>query len=123
MILMIGMLAMSYAHAQKLNRDTLAKYSRKQEQVKVFDRIAADIHLDAAQNSKFNQISSVYADKAIRIVKDEKASRCDKMEALRQTLKEYAARIKQVLTPDQFAMLKNEHEKYHFGRRFVTMSD
>jgi hypothetical protein len=123
LVLIITAFTVSYGHAQKLNQDTLAKYSKKAEQLKVFSRIGADIHLNAAQSAKFNEVSVVYADKAISIVKNTKASRCDKMGMLKKTLQEYSAKIKQVITPEQFAMLKDEREKYHFGRRFVTFND
>ena len=115
--------AANLAHAQKLNQDTLAKYSKKTEQIRVLNKVAADIHLDATQNKKFNILSIAYADKAIAIVKNDKTSRCDKFDLLKQTLKEYTIRIKQVLSPEQFAMLKGERDKYHFGRRFITLND
>lgn len=115
--------AASYAQAQKLNQDTVAKYSKKTEQVKVFDKVAADIHLNAAQSTKFTLVSTTYADKAIAVVKDTKSNRCDKIQALRQTLKDYSVEIKKILSPQQFAMLKGEREKYQFGRRFVICND
>jgi len=114
---------LNYAQAQKLNQDTLAKYSKKTEQAKVFNKVAVDIRLDAVQSVKFNRLSATYTDKAIAIIRNGKASRCDKFDLLRQTLKEYATQIKLVLSPEQFSLLKGEKEKYHFGRRFVTFND
>jgi hypothetical protein len=122
-LFIVAAVAINYAQAQKLNQDTLAKYSKKTEQARVFNKVAADIHLDAAQSVKFNQISATYADKAITIVSDKKTSRCDKLDMLKQTLKEYSVKIKQVLSPEQFAMLRSEHDKHHFVRRFVTFND
>ena len=122
-LIIIAALSAGFAQAQTLNKDTLDKYSQKTEQAKIFNRIAADIHLDASQSLKFNQISMVYSDKAISIIKETKTARCDKMTMLKQVLKEYFGQIKQVLSPEQIAMLKEEREKYHFGRRFVTFNE
>jgi len=123
LILILVAFAANYVKAQKLNQDTLAKYSKKEEQLKVFSRIAKDIHLDATQSEKFSQLSEVYSNKAIAIVKESKAAPCEKLGSLKQTLKEYLIQIKQVLSPEQLAVLKGEREKYHFGRRFVTFND
>src|SRR5271170_596966 len=113
LILIIVALTANYAQAQRLNQDTLTKYSKKVEQAKVFNKVAADIHLDATQSEKFVQVSSEYSDKAIAIVKETKTVRCDKIMLLKQTLKAYVRQIKQVLSPEQLAMLKDEREKYH----------
>lgn len=121
--LILVMLTAYCCNAQKLNQDTLAKYSKKQEQTIVFNRIATDIHLTSDQNAKFNEISYTYADKAISVLKNTKSAPCDKLTVLKQILKDYSAQIKQVLSSEQFSMLKSEREKYHFGRRFVTFND
>jgi hypothetical protein len=123
LFVVIAAVAVNYTQAQKLNQDTLAKYSKKAEQTKVFNKIVADIHLDAMQSEKFSEVSSFYTDKAIAIVKETKTAPCDKLGMLKQTLKEYMSQIKQVLSTEQLAMLKGEREKYHFGRRFVTFND
>ena len=124
LVIIITMLcAANLVQAQKLNLDTLAKYSKRTEQAKVFSKIASDIHLDAAQSAKFNQLSVTYTDKAIAIIRNDKAVRCDKFDLLRQTLKEYTMQIKLILSPEQFSLLKGEREKYHFGRKFVSFND
>lgn len=119
LMLVICALAINYAHAQKLNQDTLAKYSKKSEQDKIFNQIAFDIHLDAAQTAKFDEISGMCCNKAIAVAKDTKTARRDKLGRLKQLLDDYLSQIKQVLSPEQFAKLKKEREKYHFGKRFI----
>ena len=110
LILVISIVStVSFVHAQKLNKDTLAKYSKKSEQIKVFNKVAADIHLDTDQNKKFDELSATYASKAIEIIKDDKTN--------------YTIRIKQILSPDQLAMLRSERDKYHFARRFVSTDE
>jgi hypothetical protein len=122
-ILILAVVSINYVHAQKLNTDTLVKYSKREEQLKVFKKIAADIHLDQAQTLKFNQISAIYSDKAISVVKNDHTGNYDKMGQLRQLLKEYSEKVKQILSPEQFTMLKSEREKYHFGKRFISLSE
>lgn len=123
LILILFALTANYLHAQKLNQDTLTKYSQKAEQEKLFNRVAADIHLDAVQTAKFKEISGAYADKAIVIAKDPRPSWPAKLGSLKQLSSEYLARIKSLLSAGQFALLKTEREKYRFGRCFVTFSN
>ena len=89
----------------------------------MFNKVAADIHLDTDQNKKFDELSATYASKAIEIIKDDKTNRCDKLGLLKQVLKDYTIRIKQILSPDQLAMLRSERDKYHFARRFVSTDE
>lgn len=107
-------------YAQKLNKDTVAKYSDKAEQIKLFNKVAADIHLNGAQTEKFNAISTDFSGKAFAIVQNSGYTQCDKVSMLKQTLIDYRTQIREILTAGQIKLLREEVEKYKFGRRFVS---
>jgi trehalose-6-phosphate synthase len=108
------------AQAQTVNQDTLAKYSKKEEQLKVFNALATDIHLDKPQREQFNQLSLVYAKQAISVLGIKNNSRRQTMQALRKIGAEYYGKLKVLLTPAQLDLMKGEREKYHFVKRFLA---
>lgn len=121
LLILMAMAAIT-AKAQTVNKDTLAKYSNKDEQLKLFNLIASDIHLTASQQQQFYELSSVYADKAIAVLKTDDASRRTLMKGLRKVGEDYMAKLKVIITPAQFELMKAEREKYHFGKRFLVKS-
>jgi hypothetical protein len=119
-LVLTGMWLVS-VYAQTVNQDTVAKYSRKEEQLKIFNRIATDIHLDRTQQEKFNHLSGIYADKAIAVFKNNTGRR-ELMQGLRKVGEEYWDKLKVFISPAQLDLMKDEREKYHFGKRFLVKS-
>ncbi|MDR3695888.1 hypothetical protein [Mucilaginibacter sp.] len=108
------------ANAQQINRDTLAKYSKKEEQLKVFSQIAADVHLDDEQSKRFIGVSAGFAGRALDLINNKTLSRHEKMQFLRKLAEDYFIQLKTFLTPRQISLLKAEREKYHPGKRFLA---
>lgn len=98
-------------YAQKLNKDTMAKYSNREAQLKVFNKIATQIHLDASQTENFDWICSSFTFIAIAIIENPNYSSSDRIELLKITFKEYKIRIKEVLNKKQINLLKVEAKK------------
>jgi len=107
-------------NAQQINRDTLAKYSKRDEQLKVFNRIAEDLHLNNAQSNQFTRISTSFAGRALNMISNKTLSRHEKMQFLRKLAEDYFIQLKTFLTPLQISLLKGEREKYHPGKRFLA---
>lgn len=122
LVFLLLMFLTTGGYAQKLNKDTLAKYSKKEEQLKVFNKIAADIHLDASQTENFNWLCSSYSFIAFAILQNPDYSSCDKLELLKKTYKEFRVQIKHVLSVQQIEQLKVEAEKNRWGQRFITFN-
>lgn len=107
-------------NAQQINRDTLAKYSKKEEQLKVFNRVAGDLHLDNEQSKQFTRVSTGFAGRALDLISNQTLSRHEKMQFLRKLAEDYLIQLKTFLNPRQISLLKAEREKYHPGKRFLS---
>ena len=121
-LFVLPMLVSVAAHAQTVNQDTLAKYNKKEEQLKVFNQIGRDAHFSHAQNEKFNQVSMVYTNQALTILGNKTSGRREKIQSLRKVGEEYMAKIKTFISSDQLDLIKGEREKYHFLKRFLAKS-
>lgn len=106
--------------AQTINTDTLAKYSKKEEQLKIFNFIASDIHLNSSQREQYDKVSTVYASQALVVIGNKTTGRREKIQALRKIGEEYMTKLKAFMTSAQIEALKEEREKYHFGKRFLV---